>query len=86
LDCTWFNIFNLDDFLALGLVSQTLTLELEAIGEVDVLVVQGNYTSIVYDDVQLTIQMNGRNPFVFDGYGVYLDENNDVWLGIVDED
>ncbi len=78
----WFKIFNLTDFTATGLISRTYTLVLEGIGQKDILVTKGELTGITYEGVFLGINLNNRNPFGRDGYAVYLDANNDVWLGI----
>ena len=78
----WFEIFNTDDFDALGLVSKTYTLELEGLGEQDILITKGQGYGITYNDVFLSLQLNGDNPFIFEGFAIYRDENNDVFLGI----
>lgn len=81
----WYQIFNLNEFLATGLVSRTYTFVLEGRGQKDVLVTQGNETSIVYEDVLLPVLFNDDNPFVREGddgtYAVYKDSNDNVWLG-----
>jgi hypothetical protein len=82
----WFFIFNSDDFEALELPSRTYTLILENIGQVDILVTKGNTIGITYNGIFLSLNMNDNNPFVMDGQAIYIDENNNVWLGLpVDE-
>lgn len=78
----WFRIFNLTDFLATGLYSKTYTQELVGVGLKDVLVTNGKTISITYEDVMLSINLNSKNPFVFEGHGVYLSEAQDVYLGL----
>lgn len=83
---TWFPIFNLEEFLALGLVSKTYTLTLEGIGQKDILVTHGELVGITYDGHFLTLSLNDKNPFEFEDHAVYVDEDDQVWLGIaVDE-
>ena len=79
---TWYKIFNLTEFEALGLVSKEYILNLEGLGQKSVLVFKGNEVSIQYAGVTLPVELNGKNPFEFDGHAVYLDDNNDVHLGI----
>lgn len=86
----WYLLFNLTEFLSSGLVSKTLDIILENIGDAQVIVTRGNLTSIVYEDVMMPIEFNGDNPFIREGtdgtYAVYKDANENVWLGIeVDE-
>ena len=81
----WYKLTNLDDFEALGLVSQKLTLDLEGLGHKDILVTKANAVSILFDGIFLTIGFNEKNPFEFEGHAVYLDENRDIWLGIENE-
>ncbi len=77
----WFKVFNLDDFEDTELVRHTETFALKDIGDVDVSILDGNLTSVVFDDVILSVNLNEKNPFVFEEHGVYLDENNDIWIG-----
>lgn len=82
---TWYKIFNKTEFEALGLVSKAYTLNLEDLGEKTILVTKGNYISMVYEGVQLVLQLNSKNPFEFDGHACYLDtDTNDVYLGIAE--
>ena len=79
----WYKIINQAEFLAEELVSKNVSLILESIGQVEVLVTKGNVVSITYDGVMLGIGVTDANPFVFDGYAVYLDDvNGDIWLGV----
>lgn len=79
----WYNIINKADFEATGLVSRTVTLFLAGEGEKDILVTKGNYISIMYDDVFLPVNLNDLNPFAFDSKLVYLDEDDEIWLGVL---
>lgn len=85
---TWYFIFNYDDFIALGLVSRTYDLILDGIGAKSVLVTKGNLVGITYEGVFLPLNLNDKNPFEMDGHAIYVDENDNVWLGIevADED
>lgn len=78
----WFRLFNLDEFLATGLVSKEIDVVLGTFGLKTILITQGVTTSITYDDTLLSIGMNDRNPFRYDQVAVFLDLNRDVWLGI----
>lgn len=79
----WYRIFNLTDFLATDLISRTYTLELENVGIKDVLVTNGKTIAVTYEDVMLSINLNGKNPFVFEGHAVFLDSaTQDVYLGL----
>ncbi len=78
----WYNIFSLPEFLETGLVSRTYTKVLEDLGEKDILVTQGNYTGMTYEDVFLPLQFADANPYERDGFAIYIDENQDVWLGV----
>ena len=83
---TWYKTFNLTAFQATGLVSRSQTFSLENVGDVDVMITIGNYSSVTFPDTTgapkiLPINMSNKNPFVFEGYGVYLDANNDIWIG-----
>ncbi len=82
MNYNWYYIFNSISFTSLDLVSKTYTLLLNNIGQVDVLVTQGSYLGITYDDIFLPLNMSAKNPFEFEDHAIYVDENQNVWLGI----
>jgi len=82
----WYFIFNLVDFQNLGLVSRTYTVELQGIGIKDILVTQGEYVSMIYEGVMLPLNLTEKNPFEFEGMAVYIDANDDCFLGFLNED
>lgn len=79
---TGYFIFNKAEFEALALGSKTYQVNLPDLGVKDVLVTQGNVLGITFEGVYLPININDKNPYTRDGYGVELDENDDVYLGI----
>lgn len=78
----WYKIINKTEFEATGLVSRKLDLFLEGIGQKTVLVTVGNYFSFTVDDVMLSLNMSGENPFIFEDRAIYIDENDDVFYGV----
>jgi len=82
---TWFKIFNKTDFEALGLVSRSYTVFLQGVGQRTIVATKGNYLSVLFDDIFLPINLNTNNPFEMDSRAVYLDANNDVWVGVLNE-
>lgn len=82
MDFIWYKIFNTAEFDALDLISKTYTLVLENIGQKDVLVTKGEGYGITYEGVFLSLLLNDLNPFSIDDHAVYVDENDDVYLGL----
>lgn len=78
----WFFIFSINDFAASGLKSKSIDLILESIGQKTILITFGESYGITYEGVFLPVNLNGKNPFSIDSLAVYVDENNDVFLGI----
>lgn len=78
----WYKLFSLTEFLESDLTSRKLTVLLSEVGQKDILITRGNLIGITYEDVFLPIEFNGLNPYSRDGYAVYRDKSNDVWLGI----
>jgi hypothetical protein len=76
----WYELFNLSEVNSR--VSFEKTMILEGLGQKTILVVNGETTSIIYDDIMLSINLNDRIPFEFEGHVVFLDSNNNIWLGI----
>lgn len=77
-------ICNKAEFEALELISKTYTVNLPELGQKDVLVTNGNLLALTFEGVFLGINLNSKNPFFKDGYAAFLDESNDVYLGIED--
>jgi hypothetical protein len=78
----WYKVLNRAEFEAAGLVSKEVEMILDGVGQKTILVTKGNVYSILVDGVYLSIGLGGKNPFVFGGYAVYLDSNDDIWMGI----
>lgn len=79
---SWYKIFNLNEFLAAGLVQQTYTVELDDRGQFDILVVKGAFVSMIFHGILLPIQFNSENPFEFEDHAVYIYPSGNVFLGI----
>lgn len=78
----WFKIFNKLEFDAIGTPSRTYVLELEEYGQKNILVTKGITYGITYEGVFLSLKLNDENPFIFEGYAIYEDLANNVYLGI----
>ena len=81
----WYKIFNTDEFDELDLVSKTYTLDLEAVGQEEILVTKGVDYGITYEGIFLPLNLNDKNPYYFEGHAIYKTATNDVYLGIDDE-
>lgn len=81
----WYQVTNLDDFIASGLISQEFELVFPT-GLKTLLLTAGNLYSLTFDDVFLSIGMSEKNPFEFDGHAVFYDDDGLLWLGIAHED
>ena len=82
MEYLWFKIFNQNEFRDSGLTSLEITLELEGIGEKDILITRGEVIGFLYEGVFLVPNFLERIPFVFDGFAAYRDEEtSDVYLG-----
>ncbi len=82
----WFRIFNKTEFDNSGLVSRTITPTFVGIGVVNILITNGYKTGITYNDIFLSLELNGENPFEFEGHAIYIDEIFDVFIGLPIED
>lgn len=77
----WYLIFNRQEFSALDLISKTYTHNLSGRGVQSFLVTRGNTIAITYDGAFLPIELNGKNPYESEGYAIFLDSDENVWLG-----
>lgn len=83
----WYNIFNLTEFEALDLPSRTYTYFFEGLGEKSILVTKGNTVAMTFEGEFLPIDfiemaLHPNETFVSGSKAVYIDDNDDVWLGI----
>lgn len=83
---TWYPIFNRLEFQSEVLISKTLTLNLTGRGETEVLIVQGVGIGVVVENTYLRVNLNTRNPFYFEGYAIYQNADQDIFLGFLNED
>ena len=81
MERTWYKIANRTDFEDSGLVSQSVNVTTNDRGSLSVVLTHGNYISLVFNGVLLPVEFDGKNPFAFGGYAVYVDETADIWLG-----
>lgn len=77
----WYQLFNITDWLATGLISRNLSIFLEGRGQKSIIITQGNETAIQIDDVFLPFNFADQNPWVSGTYAVFVDESNNAWLG-----
>lgn len=83
MDYDWYQVFNRTEFEALGLVSKDYELTLEGLGEKTITATKGNFVSLIYEGVILPIELNSKNPLLFDDHAVYVDTDQNVYLGIL---
>jgi hypothetical protein len=83
----WYKVGNTSDFDELEIPSMEYEFILEDVGLQTVLIVNGFNLGVVYDGVFLSHNINSKNPFAFghledEPHSLYIDDNNDIWLGI----
>ena len=78
----WFKIFNKDEFEALDLVSKEYTFDFDGYGLKNLLVTKGNLLSVKIDDIFLSVNLNDKNPFAMDQRAIFIDPDNNVYVGI----
>ena len=78
----WYKLFNLDSFLAEEITSREMIVLLETLGRTSILVSRGNLVSITYDEVYLPVNYEDENPYYDSGLASYVDDDNNVWLGV----
>lgn len=78
----WYKVFNTVEFDALDLVSKTYELDLTGIGVKEILVTKAQSYGITYEGIYLQLNLNAKNPFEFESHAIYIDANDDVFLGV----
>jgi hypothetical protein len=80
-NANWYNVGNRDEFLAKGIPQETITAELDGIGQEDIVFLSGFSFSVIFKGEVLTPFLNGRNPYYRNKAGCMIDDNGDVWCG-----
>jgi len=78
----WFKLFKIDEFLDENLVSRNQRVFLEGYSFKDILLTVGNHLSISVDGVFLPCNAVVSNPYYREGFSVFIDAENFLWLGI----
>lgn len=50
------------------------------------MITMGDSLSVLFDDVFLKPDLNDKNPFEFEDRAAFVDENQDIWVGVKLED
>ncbi len=82
----WYRLMSLNDFIDGELPSISEDFTLPSLGKKTILFTKGNLYSMVYEGVFLTMGLNDKLPFEFEGLACFCDVENYVWLGIEHED
>lgn len=77
----WYKLINYDDFIALDLVSHAIEMTF-TFGVQEVIIFKGISVCVLFDDVFLSLNLNDQNPYTFDNHLLYIDDANDIWLGV----
>ncbi len=78
----WYFVINRAEFIASGLVSKEVESFLTGIGRKTFLVTNGNVVSVTIDEVMLTTEITGDNPFVFGGKALMINADDDIYYGV----
>lgn len=83
----WYFIINKTEFEALDIPSREVQLQLKEAGALKTfLITKGNLTSILVDGIFLSLDLNGEDPFEFEGFAIGSDEDENIYYGIAVED
>lgn len=82
----WFRLFNMEEFTDSDLPSYEFQAICGDYGLKDFIATKGNKTGVLIDDVFLCVDMNDKNPTRFGERALFLDENDDIWIGFYRED
>lgn len=84
----WYNIgIKKNEWIAKGIPQEVLNLDLEDLGEKEIVLINGFNFSVIFEGDMLTPDLNGRNPFYKEKTSCYVDpETSEIWVGIVENE
>lgn len=78
----WWKVFNLDEFNAPDVPDRYLNVNLEGLGQTDIVIARGFNICICFLNYWLIPGLNNRNAFTADNkVGAYIDDDNNLWVG-----
>lgn len=78
----WYNVGNKAEFEAKEIPQESFVLDLEDLGQQEIVFLKGFSFSVIFMGEMLTPVLNNRNPFDGKKVACYIDsENSDVWVG-----
>ena len=82
MSVNWYKVGNAKEFEEKGIPQLVQELELEDMGNVEIVFIKGFEISIIFNGEVLTPNLNGRNPFFRNKTTAYIDpETKDIWVG-----
>ncbi len=81
----WYPVYNLADFIEEDIASKEIELNLEGLGVKDIILFRGVNYSILYEGIFLTIGLNDKSPYIFENHAVLLDDDDQIWLGLLED-
>lgn len=78
----WYNVGNKEEFLNKDIPQEVKTIDLEDLGEKEVVFINGINFSVIFNGRMMTPDLNGRNPFDAVDNTCYVDNlTGEVWVG-----
>lgn len=78
----WYNVGNKAEFEAKEIPQESFMLDLEDLGQQEIVFLKGFSFSVIFMGEMLTPVLNNRNPFDGKKVACYIDpETSDVWVG-----
>lgn len=78
----WYNVGNKAEFEAKEIPQESFVLDLEDLGQQEIVFLKGFSFSVIFMGEMLTPVLNNRNPFDGKKVACYIDpETSDVWVG-----
>lgn len=78
----WYNVGNKAEFEAKEIPQESFVLDLEDLGQQEIVFLKGFSFSVIFMGEMLTPVLNNRNPFDGKKVACYIDpETSEVWVG-----
>lgn len=78
----WYNVGNKAEFEAKEIPQESFVLDLEDLGQQEIVFLKGFSFSVIFMGEMLTPVLNNRNPFFRNKATSYIDpETSDIWVG-----
>lgn len=86
MSANWYKVADFNEFKNENIPQRTLTATLEDLGDVDITLLNGIMSAVIFQGRVLVPNLNERNPTIENGVAAFVDATGWLWVGVDNAD